>query len=311
MMIADGLSLDQIDVFLAVADAGSFSAAARTLNRTQSAVTYAIRRLEEQTGTPLFDRADYRPALTEAGRALLPRARRIAEEVGAFRLQARGIAGGLEPELSLVVDAMFPTQVLLEALKQFREHYPTVPIRTYVESLGGAVRLILDGTGALGLVAASACDAPTLVRVPLLEVDLVMVAAPSHPLAGREGPLPREVLRDHVQLVLTDRSGTPGGRDRGVQATQTWRIGDLGAKHAMLRAGLGYGSMPAHMVEADLAAGDLVRIVPAEWDGQMGGVTVPMCLARRLEGPTGPATQWMAEHLALVSQNVRGSAPLP
>lgn len=307
-MFTDSLSLDQIEVFLCVADEGSFSAAARALNRTQSAVTYAVRRLEEQAGTLLFDRSEYRPTLTEAGRALLPRARRIAEEVGAFRLQARGIAGGLEPELALVVDAMFPMEVLVEALKGFRERYPTVPIRTYVESLGGAVRLVLEGTGALGLVVASVSDTPALTRVPLLEVELVMVVVPGHPLARQAGPLPPEVLRDHVQLVLTDRSGDPGGRDRGVQATQTWRIGDLGAKHAMLRAGLGYGSMPAHMVEADLAAGDLVRIVPAEWDGQVGGVRVPMCLARRMERPAGPATQWMAGHLALVSRQARRGA---
>jgi DNA-binding transcriptional LysR family regulator len=76
----DSLTLDQIRIFLAVADTGSFSKAAKQLNRAQSAVTYAIQKLEAQFGIPLFDRTAYRPALTEVGRALLPRARRIAEE---------------------------------------------------------------------------------------------------------------------------------------------------------------------------------------------------------------------------------------
>lgn len=304
----DGLTLDQIQVFLTVVETGSFSAAARAMNRTQSAVTYAVQRLEEQCGVPLFDRDAYRPTLNEAGRALLPRARRIAEAVGALRMEARGIAGGLEPELSLVVDSMFPMPVLLEALKGFRAHFPTVQTRLYVESLCGAAQLVTDGGCALGVVVASATDTSVLTRVPLLEVELVLVAAPSHPLAGRTGPVPSEDLRDYVQLVLTERSG-PGEPDRGVHATQTWRIGDLGAKHAMLRAGLGYGSMPRPMVEADLASGDLVRIVPEDWDGRASGLSLPMCVVHRTRDALGPATRWMADHLAAVSRaSLRGKS---
>lgn len=297
----DGLTLDQVQVFLCVVETGSFSAAARAMNRTQSAVTYAVQRLEEQCGVALFDRTAYRPALSEAGRALLPRARRIAEAVGALRMEARGIAGGLEPELSLVVDAMFPMRVLLEALKGFRAHFPTVQTRLYVESLSGAAQLVSEGGCALGIVVAAAPDTAALTRMPLLEVELVLVAAPTHPLAHCSSPVPRADLRDHVQLVLTERSG-PGEPDRGVHATQTWRIGDLGAKHAMLRAGLGFGSMPRHMVEEDLAKGELVRILPQDWDGRDGGFFLPMCVVHRTRDALGPATRWMAEHLAAVSR---------
>ena len=70
----DSLTLDQFAVFAAVVDAGSFAAAARRMNRAQSAITYAIQKLEEQSGVVLFDRAAYRAELTEAGRALLPAA---------------------------------------------------------------------------------------------------------------------------------------------------------------------------------------------------------------------------------------------
>ena len=86
----DALTLDQIRVFLSVVDEGSFPKAAKSLNRAQSAVTYAIRKLEAEIGVSLFDRSAYRSVLTPAGRALLTRARRIDEEAGAFREQARG-----------------------------------------------------------------------------------------------------------------------------------------------------------------------------------------------------------------------------
>ncbi|MDQ0504987.1 LysR family transcriptional regulator [Xanthobacter agilis] len=297
----DGLTLDQVQVFLTVVETGSFSAAARAMNRAQSAVTYAVQRLEEQCGMAMFDRDGYRPVLNEAGRALLPRARRIAEAVGALRMEARGIAGGLEAELSLVVDAMFPMAVLLEALKGFRAHFPTVQTRLYVETLSRSAQLVIDGSCALGIVVASATDTAVLTRRPLLGVELALVVAPSHPLAARTGPVPAAELRDHVQLVLTERSG-PGAPDRGVHATQTWRIGDLGAKLAMLRAGLGFGSMPRHMVAADLAKGDLVRIVPEDWDGRAGGLSLPMCVVHRTRDALGPATRWMADHLVAVSR---------
>src|SRR6202451_4859368 len=95
----DSLTLDQIQLFLTVADTGSFSKAAKRLNRAQSAVTYGIQKLEAQAGISLLDRTAYRPALTEAGRALLPRARRIAEEANAFRGKAGSLASGLAARL--------------------------------------------------------------------------------------------------------------------------------------------------------------------------------------------------------------------
>ena len=103
----DSLTLDQIQILLTVVDEGSFSRAAKKLNRAQSAVTYGIQKLEAQIGIPLFDRTAYRPALTEAGRTLLLRARRIAEETNAFRDAARSLASGLEAELTIVLIRCF------------------------------------------------------------------------------------------------------------------------------------------------------------------------------------------------------------
>lgn len=294
----DGLSLDQVNVFLAVVEHGSFSAAARALHRAQSAVTYLVQKLEEQLGTPLFDRSQYRPVLTEAGRALLPQAHRIVQAVDGFRMQARGIAGGLEPELSMVVSAMFPMASLIGALQAFRERFPSVPPRIHVESLSGVARLLLDGTGTLGIMVNLSDASEILRRVPLVDVELVIVAAPDHPLARLPGRVSPETLRDHLQLVLTDRTGPTGTRDYGVYGSQTWRLADLSAKHALLRAGLGFGSMPLHMVAEDLHAGRLVRLVPTEWEGSDRVPSLPICVAHRSDRPLGPAGHWMLDYLA-------------
>src|SRR5580700_3707989 len=209
----DSLTLDQIQILLAVVDQGSFSKAAKKLNRAQSAVTYGIQKLETQIGIPLFDRTAYRPALTEAGRTLLLRARRIAEETNAFRDAARSLASGLEAELTIVLDSMFPMPAVVKALRAFTAKFPTVPPRVYVQSLGAAAELVLDGTCMIGLLPLMFSDIAFLKRFPLLTIDLIPVAAPDHPLAALEGPIDTHILHDYVQLVLTDRSSLTAGRD--------------------------------------------------------------------------------------------------
>jgi DNA-binding transcriptional LysR family regulator len=303
------ISIDQVHVFLTVAERGSFSAAARALSRTQSAVTYTIQKLEAEIGTELFDRTAYRPALSDAGRSLLPYARRIAEDVGQFGAQAHSIAGGLESELALAVDSMFPMPLLLGALKDFEEKFPTVQPHLYVENLGSTAKLVLDGVCAAGLAVTFVTDPSALRRIALTSVELEMVAAPKHALARYRGPITKESLRDHVQLVLSDRSGLTGNRDYGVYATRTWRVADLGAKHAMLRAGLGFGSMPNHMIEKDLKAGNLVRLVIDLADTAAANAILPICAIHLLSQPIGPATQWMIKNLVrLTRKPADGSA---
>jgi DNA-binding transcriptional LysR family regulator len=292
-----GITLDQFHVFVAVAEEGSFSATARRMNRAQSAVTYAIQKLEEQLGVPLFDRSGYRPALTEAGAALLPRATRIMREVEAFADQALGITQGLEPELAIVVDAMFPMPRIVDALRVFRERYPTVPTRMYVASMGSTANLVLDGTCAIGIALTFAVQGTELKTQPIQTVSMVAVAAPCHPLSALKRPISTDELQQHVQLVLTDHSGRTDKRDNGVLSRRNWRLGDLGAKHAMLLGGLGWGGMPLHMVEADIAAGRLCKIEPEEWGASTRSVELSMCLIHRSDYLLGPAARWLSDWL--------------
>ena len=292
----DALTLDQIQIFLAVVDDGSFSKAAKKLNRAQSAVTYGIQKLEAQINLPLFDRTTYRPTLTEAGHTLLLRARRIAEEANAFRDTARSLASGLEAELTIVLDSMFPMPPVVEALRAFTAMFPTVPPRVYVQPLGASAELVLEGTCMIGLLPIIFSDMAVFKSFPLLTIALIPVVAPEHPLAAIEGPIETYVLHQHVQLVLTDRSGLTAGRDHGVLSRRTWRLADLGAKQSMLLAGLGWGSMPSHMVEDDIARGRLKVIQPVEFDPRIAQLV--MGCAYLADRRLGPAGQWMIRHLS-------------
>lgn len=283
-------SFAQLQVLLAVVDAGSFAAAARRLNRATSAITYSIDNLEAQLGLPLFDRvATRKPELTQAGRAVLAEARAVTHGVDMLRAKVKGLLEGLEAEVSLAVDVMLPTARLVDALQAFQTTFPTVQLRLHVETLGAVTQLVLEGTAGIGVsgpnVAATGTES-----IAIGGVQLVPVAAPFHPLA-RLGGQARGAAREHIQLVLSDRSTLTEGQDFGVVGPKTWRLADLGAKHALLLAGVGWGSMPAPMVKGDLEAGRLVELDLSDW----WAAIYPLRVLHRIDSPPGPAAQWLIE----------------
>jgi DNA-binding transcriptional LysR family regulator len=115
------------------------------------------------------------------------------------------------------------------------------------------------------------------------------VAAPDHPLA--QGPNPPGAGRDHTQLVLTDRSKLTEGRDFAVASAHTWRLADLGAKHILLKEGLGWGNMPEPMVREDIAAGRLKRLDMPE----LVEAHYALHAIYRGDTPPGPATAFLIE----------------
>jgi len=287
-------TLDQLRLFLAVVDEGSFNRAARHLGRALSVVSYGIAALEAQLGVSLFDReGSRRPELTEAGRALLADARAVADEVDGLMARARGIRQGLETELALAVDVMFPSADIAAVLRDFQAVFPTVDLRLHVEALGAVAALVLDGRADLAIGGPGIIDHPELERTAVGHVELVPVAAPGHPLA--QGTIAPGETRQHLQLVLTDRSPLTEGREFSVLSPRTWRLADLGAKHALLVEGIGWGNMPRHAVAGDLASGRLVELRLPEAPPLQYGL---QALWRRDARP-GPASSWMLEALTL------------
>ena len=293
-------TLDQLRVFLAIVECGSFSAAARKLNRQQSVISYTVAALEAQLGgLTLFERKTHRPRLTEAGHAILADARQLALGIDNLQARARGLLAGLEAEVAIAVDVMLPTARLVAALAAFREAFPTVNLRLYVEALGSVARLILDRTCSVGVSGPMLAQLDGLVHRPMGRVGMIAVASPHHPLARRTGPVTPTDVRDHVQLVLTDRSDLTRGSDFAVVSTQTWRLADLGAKHALLRQGLGWGNMPEFIVRDDIASG---RLVPLDIETQPGHHYVLMAVHRSDE-PPGPAAVWLLDRLSGASHD--------
>jgi len=256
----DALSLDQLRTFVAAAEEGSFSAAGRKLRRAQSLVSQTVANLEGQLDVRLFDRSKNKPQLTDAGNALLQEARSVIQGADGFKARARTIAEGLEPELSVVIDVVYPMAALTNAVGFFRKTYPNTPLRLYVEALGGVIQPVEDGRCRIGVIGTLPTIPASLHSEPLLEVPFATVVAPGHALARSRGIIPMSKVAQHVQLVLTDRTPVTEGKNFGVLSPLTWKLADMGAKRAFLRAGFGWGHMPVPMVQDDLKDGSLVKI---------------------------------------------------
>jgi DNA-binding transcriptional LysR family regulator len=289
----DPLTLDQLRVLVAVADAGSFSAAARKLGRVQSAISQSIQTLETTLRIVLFDRSGKTPRLTDAGRALVGDARALIAAAQAIRARAQDMADDVEPELTLAVDSMFPIPLLMESLKALRVAFPQLPATVFTEALGGSEQRLRDGAARLAIYTVAPVSAPDLVSEFLTRVAMWPVVAAGHPLAAASAPLTREALEPQVQLVLTDRTALTQNWVGGIVSRHLWRFADLATRLDFLLAGFGWCNMPSHMVAEHIAAGRLKKLEIANRED----VALPIYVVHERGRAPGRAGRWLIADL--------------
>lgn len=297
----DAITLDQFTVFLTIVEEGSFAAAARKLGRAQSAITYAVQKLEDQSGVILFDRSAYRPTLTDQGRALLPRIQRVMDDIGAFRVHAQTISKGIEAEIVLVVESFLPLSMIAPALRRFHAEFPMVQLRINAVPSQNPAQHLLDHQADLGLFLLMSNPQPNLDSLLIAEIDFVAVAAPEHPLAKLPPLFPNEAMRDHLQIVVSEPKTANDGTVYGVVGVDQWRVSDVRLRNDLVKQGIGWGSMPRPMVEADLARGDLVELRPAQWDSSDTMPRFKTVVARHKDKALGPAGSFLRTAIAQFS----------
>ena len=250
-------TLEQWAVLAAVVDEGGFAQAAAGLNRSQSAVSYSVARLQEALGLALLAVEGRKSVLTAEGESLLARARALIKDLETLESLARSLKKGWESELTLVVDAAFPRPTLLGIIAELQTTCPGTQIQLSDVVLSGAEQAIIEGVGDLVVTS----------RVPaghlgdwILDVDFVAVARPDHALfqLGRE--LTTDDLVRHVQAVVRD-SGTSHPRDEGwLGAQRRFTVSSMDASLATIVAGLAYAWLPEHMLGELLQSGALRRL---------------------------------------------------
>lgn len=284
------VTLDQWRTLQAVVDQGGYAQAAETLHRSQSTVSYAIRRLEEQLGMEILIVRGRKAELTEAGKMILQRARTLVEDAGELEQLAADVGSGREAEIRLVVDASFPFTILIQALRQFRRECGQTRIQLEQVVLSGADEKLAAGEADLAISHRVPND---LLGDDVMQIEFVAVAHPDHALHRLEGPLTIDQLRDQMQIIISD-SGKEHKRNLGwLGAEHQWRVSSIEASLQLIRNGMGYGWLPRHMICEPLAKGEL-GILPLR-EGKIYNATLYLVYGNRHH--IGPATAQLAKVL--------------
>ncbi|RBP14311.1 LysR family transcriptional regulator [Roseiarcus fermentans] len=289
------LTLDQLRVLVTISDTGSFSAAARSLGRVQSAVSQAVKALEDTQGIELFDRNTYRPTLTPVGEALVEQARAVLASADRFAAIAAGTRTGLEPALALAIDPLVPTEPLIDSLRALQGKFPDLPVSFSTEGVSGAERRLRDGSASLAFCLLLPAAPDDLTVYPMMDLRLTPVAAADHPLARLRRELVRPDLEAHVQLVLSSGFAADGP-SYGVVGPRVWRFVDLGRRLDFLLAGFGWCKMPPYIVEPYLADGRLVALDISD-ESMAPTRPLPVYAAHVRDRPLGLGGRWLLDDL--------------
>lgn len=282
------VSLEQWLAFKTVVDCGSYAMAAQALNKSQSSISYAIARLNEQLPQPVLILDGRKAVMTDAGQVLYRHAEQLLNQASQAEAIASSLALGFESEVAIAVDVLVEVGSLVCAFEEFSQEFPHTRIRVLETSLSGTTEALLEKTADLVI---GTKTPPGFQSRPLLQVKMIAVAAPGHPLVKNREDVSELELRSMRQVVLGD-TGTFREQDSGwLQADQRWTVSHFSTSIKLLRSGLVFAFIPQNWIEDELAEGSLQRIPLAPSMDRL--LQVHMMLADNQAA--GPATKALYE----------------
>lgn len=242
------MTFDQVLVFHRIVETGSFKAAAAELHKTQPAISFSIKKLEEEMEAPLFDRTSYRPTLTAHGKMFYEKSLRVLQGMNELDGLTTSFQKKEEPEISLSVDGISPLPKLLTTFRDFGERYPNTKLNLSFDSLSETERKVLARESLFGITHFLS-DNSQLEIVPITKVRMI-------PVMNRELYQSRKIktqedLSEISQIVISDKNkngASFGLLDEG----KKWRLNDANFKREIILAGLGWGHLPEHAIEQEL-----------------------------------------------------------
>lgn len=257
------ITLEQWRALLGVVDEGGYAAAAEALNKSQSAISYAVQKLEAGLGVRVFALEGRRAVLTPAGELLCRRARLLVSEAAEIEKVAARLEQRYEAEIHVAVEAIFPTWLMLDCLAELAEDFPDTRIQLYETVLTGTEEALLERR----------VDLAVSGRLPvgflgdtLMQTRFVPVAAPSHPLHQLGRLLTYQDLRAHRQLVIRD-SGVRRIDAGWLGSEQRWTLSNFASSIRAACQAMGFAWYPEDKVAAELDSGEL-KVLPMREGGE-------------------------------------------
>jgi DNA-binding transcriptional LysR family regulator len=257
------ITLEQWRALLAVVDEGGYAAAAEALNKSQSAISYAVQKLESGLGVRVFALEGRRAVLTPAGELLCRRARLLVSEAAELEKVAARLEQRFEAEIHVAVEAIFPTWLMLDCLAELAQDFPDTRVQLYETVLTGTEEALLERRVDLAISG----------RVPVgflgdavMRTRFVPVATPSHPLHQLGRQLTYQDLRGHRQLVIRD-SGVRRIDAGWLGSEQRWTLSNFASSIRAACQGMGFAWYPEDKIAAELASGALM-VLPMREGGE-------------------------------------------
>jgi len=287
------ITLDALLVLDAIHRQGSFAAAAESLHRVPSAITYSMKKLEQDLNTSLFDRAGHKARLTESGKFLLSEGRHLLEAVSDLENQVRKVSKGWEIELNIAIADMLPINGLLELIKQFYQEKSGTRIKLHTEVYGGTWDALMSNRADLVIGAPDSGPAGGGYHTQALcEIEWVFVVAPNHPLATHKEPIPETIISEYRVIAVADTSRDLPKRTAGIYTGQdVFTVSDFKTKITAHIMGMGVGFLPQYLVKNEIENGLLI-----EKKVETGHQTASTYLAWRT-GKTGRSLEWFLNKL--------------
>lgn len=255
------MTLDQLVALEAIVATGTFRAAADRLHKAQSAVSHQIRKLEAELGFDLFSRDEYRPRLTSEGEVFFRETARVLEQVRSLKSVAAGMRGAQEPMVSIAMTATMSLDPILNILGEIGRAYPGTHIRVATEMMGGPLARLMEGEADMIVAGLEGAPIDEVDTLPIGTITIRPVASPEFPAAQRTGIRSRREMQVYTQVIVSGTGGLDFDQSRDVlSGGQRWTVSDFEAKKSVIKAGLGWGGIPEHLMEAELQSGELVPL---------------------------------------------------
>ena len=287
-MTAPHITLDQWTALITVVDAGGYAQAAAALHKSQSAVTYAVQKIESLLGVKAFEIRGRKAVLTPTGHMLYRRALALLDEADDLEKAARTLSAGWEAEIALAAEILFPTGLLLDSLAAFGAESPRTRIEVVESVLGGTQEALLQGQ--VDLAIAPRIPAGFL-GDPLMRMQMIAVAGPQHPLHRQGRELTYRDLRGYRQVAVRDTGARRDRRTVSVEVEQRWTVSHLATAIDAVRRSHGFAWFPVEHIRDDLTAGTLKPLPLRE--GHMQWVDLYLILAN--PDLAGPGVRRLAE----------------
>ncbi|MCO1336753.1 LysR family transcriptional regulator [Microbulbifer sp. OS29] len=276
------MTQEQLKMFIAVVEQGSFRGAAKAIFKTQPTISNAIKKLEEEFGFPLFDRDSYRPGLTKQGESFYQQTKRVMQSLEQLSVMGHQLGAGIEPKFTVVISGIVELSPLLKQIKPIVLSFSNTDFSISTELLSGVMERVDDNEADLAFATLYGVESRHEWK-KIGQVELVNVVAPGVFPAENVSQLEASQL---PQIVVRD---TGRSRKKGdislLEVGRRWFVNDYHTKKQLTLAGLGWGRIPRHFITGELEKG---LLIPINVEGIKALSSFDLCIIRNRGRSLGP-----------------------